>query len=347
MQKLIQRQRVNPREGFVARDLAVLGHIDCNFQCGPRRPLTRPGLQHPQLALLHGKLNVLHIAVMAFEGHKGLGELRVNIRQSFFHRRRGFAHIFPRDLGQRLRRADTRHDIFALRIDQELAVIFIRARGRIARKGDARCRGLAHITKDHRLNVHSRTPSSRNIIKAAVNHRAVIHPATKNGVDCALELILWVLREIAAKRAFCRVFKLVNHNRPIISGHFRIEHIALIIFVVFDDVFIGVVMHTQHDVRIHGDEAAVAIERKAAIARELGQTFNSVVIQAQIQNRIHHPRHRRPRARAHRHQQRIGGVAEFFACQLFNMANPARDLRIHIFGIGFVIFVIGGADFGG
>ena len=57
-------------------------------------------------------------------------------------------------------------------------------------------------------------------------------------------------------------------------------------------------MHTEHHIRIHSDETAVAIEGKASVAREFRETFNRFVIQAEVQNRIHHAGHRGARARA-------------------------------------------------
>src|SRR5690606_41424790 len=48
--------------------------------------LARAGLQHPQLALLDGEFNVLHIAVMRLELLVDVDELLVDVGEHLLHR---------------------------------------------------------------------------------------------------------------------------------------------------------------------------------------------------------------------------------------------------------------------
>ena len=48
-------------------DQAFARHVDRHLERGLGGALARAGLQHPQLALLDGELDVLHVAVMLFE----------------------------------------------------------------------------------------------------------------------------------------------------------------------------------------------------------------------------------------------------------------------------------------
>eukprot|EP01036_Dinobryon_divergens_P051677 gene51678-69153_t len=66
----------------------------------------------------------------------------------------------------------------------------------------------------------------------------------------------------------------------------------------------------EHDIGIHLDEATIAVPCKARIARRSCEAFYGNIVKPQIQNRIHHPRHRHPRARADRYEQRLRRVAE-------------------------------------
>ena len=51
-------------------------------------------------------------------------------------------------------------------------------------------------------------------------------------------------------------------------------------------------LNAEYDVTIHLDKAAVAIPCKALVFCGLGQRDNSFVVETEVQNRIHHTRHR-------------------------------------------------------
>ncbi len=72
-------------------------------------------------------------------------------------------------------------------------------------------------------------------------------------------------------------------------------------------------LHVQNHVTVHGDEAAVAVVGKALVTRRLGQALGGFVVQAQVEDGVHHPRHGGTRARAHGNQQWVLGIAELLA----------------------------------
>jgi hypothetical protein len=57
----------------------------------------------------------------------------------------------------------------------------------------------------------------------------------------------------------------------------------------------------------------------------LRQTLHRRVIQAEVEDRVHHPWHRNPCARSHRDEQRIGGVAKFLADGRFDMGQGGSN----------------------
>ena len=97
-----------------------------NLQRGHGGAFAVAGLEHEQLAFLDGELDVLHVLEMASRESRG--------RSSVPRRTSGMAFLSS---GDRLRRADAGDDIFALRVDEEFAVEFILAIGRVAGEGDA------------------------------------------------------------------------------------------------------------------------------------------------------------------------------------------------------------------
>ena len=83
-----------------------------------------------------------------------------------------------RHFGDRQRRANAGHDVFALRVDQELAVELVLARGRIARERDACARVIAHIAEHHRLAIHSRPEQAGDVFNLPIGHRPRLHPTS-------------------------------------------------------------------------------------------------------------------------------------------------------------------------
>ena len=113
-------------------------------------------------------------------------------------------------------------------------------------------------------------------------------------------------------------------------------------------VFAFALLHAEHHVAVHLHEPAVAVPRKTRVVGSLGQSQNRLVVQTQVQNRVHHPRHRVAGTRTHRHQQREpGGVPELVAHDLFHVPHPGLHLALELGGIGLLVRVEIGADLGG
>ncbi len=66
----------------------------------------------------------------------------------------------------------------------------------------------------------------------------------------------------------------------------------------------------QHDLAERLDEAPVGIPSEAFIIRAPGETTDCGVVQAEVQDGVHHPRHGDRRAAPYRYQQGIFGVSE-------------------------------------
>ncbi len=59
------------------------------------------------------------------------------------------------------------------------------------------------------------------------------------------------------------------------------------------------------------DEAAVGVVGEALVAGLLDQARERLVVEPEVQYRVHHARHRQRRSRPDRDQQRVGGISEF------------------------------------
>ncbi len=78
----------------------------------------------------------------------------------------------------------------------------------------------------------------------------------------------------------------------------------------------------------HLHEAPVRVPREALVAGACGQTLDRSPAQAEVQHRVHHPRHRLARARSHRHEQRVLRVPEALAGQLLEASERVGDLLV-------------------
>ena len=343
VQQLIQRRRFNPGHRGAAVDQAFIRHVHGNLHRRRRRALAATGLQHPQLAALHGEFDVLHVLVVIFQPLADRIEFAVNLGHDLFHRRQGRSGLFLAANGQPLRRANTGNDILALGIDEVFPVEAVFAGRRVPREGNTGGAIIAHITEHHGLHIDRRAPFFGNFIEPPVSDRARRLPAAEHRADGAPELFFGIVRE--GRTGFLHDLGLEGRDQrfQIIRRQFRIQRDAAIFLRVFEQVFEMVVIDAQHDIAIHLDEPAVAVIGEAAVIAARRQPFDRHIVQPQVQNRVHHARHRHPGPGPHRNQQRVVRIAEARANRILDLFQRRRDLALQVIGIGFPIVVVMGA----
>ena len=87
MQQFVELGRLAAEQGFFLGKYPLFQHIHGDFHHGSTGALAVTGLQHPQFAILNGKLEVLHIAVVVFKFLLDLEQFLINGRHCFFERR--------------------------------------------------------------------------------------------------------------------------------------------------------------------------------------------------------------------------------------------------------------------
>ncbi len=347
MQELIKRGRINPLDGLLFGDQTFLHHVDSDFKGGLRRPFAGPGLQHPQLALLHREFDVLHVAVMRFQLLIDIHQLLEDPREDFFHRQRVSTGFKACLLGQILWRADTGDHILALRIHQKFAIEDLFARGRVTGEGHTGRAVVAHIAEHHGLNIDGGAPACRNIMQTAIGNGALVGPAVEHRTDCSPELILDILREGTAEflRHLCLI--LADQIFPVIRRKVRVEQIAFFLFQDFQQLFEMEMIDAEHDVGIHLDKAAVAVIGKPLVPALRFQPLHGLVIQAEVENGIHHARHGRAGAGADGDEKRLSRIAKAATDRGLNPLDRRLHLARQCLRIGLVVFKINRADFRG
>jgi hypothetical protein len=186
------------------------------------------GLQDVEPALLDRELDILHVAIMAFQPVADVAELPEGLRHRLFHRRQVAAGLLARHLGQVLRRADAGDHVLALGVDQVLAVEGVLAGRRVAGEGDAGGAVVAHIAEHHGLDGHRRAPAGRDVVQAPVGDGALVHPGAEHGADRAPQLVLRVLREGLAEIGLDHALVAVDQGLQVGGRQLGVErHAAL------------------------------------------------------------------------------------------------------------------------
>ena len=159
------------QDGLLFGDQFLFDHVAGDLHRGRTGSFATAGLQHVKLAFFDRELDVLEVAVVLLELDLDLQELVVDPLVPLGH----FVDVQWR--------ADAGHDVFALGVDEKLAVELVLSRGGVASKGHTRAGIIAHVAEYHRLHVHRGPEQSCDIFYLAILHGSRLHPASEHGLD--------------------------------------------------------------------------------------------------------------------------------------------------------------------
>ena len=91
-------------------------------------------------------------------------------------------------------------------------------------------------------------------------------------------------------------------------------------------------IHAVDDLPVHLDEPAIRVEREARVAGGGREPLDRGVVQPEVEDRVHHPRHRDGGARADGDEERIAIVAEPLAGSLLERGDVLLDLVVETGG---------------
>ncbi len=87
----------------------------------------------------------------------------------------------------------------------------------------------------------------------------------------------------------------------------------------------------EHDVAEHLNQPSIGVISETRVAGAAGESFHALVVQAEVEDRIHHARHRELRARTHAHQQRVLACAELLPLKALQRGQRFFHLAVHFF----------------
>ena len=318
MQQLIQALCLNAQNCFFRCNSAFIHQITGNLHSCRCGTLAVSCLQEEQIAFLDGEFHILHVAVMVFQTVGNVHKLCITLRQILCQ------------LGDRLRSTDAGYNVFALGINQVLAKNTLFAGGRVTGKCHAGTGGITHVAEYHGLDIDCGTPVTRDIIHTTVYNGTWVIPGTEYCLDSLHQLYLRVLRELLAH------FFLINCLIPcddllqVLCGQVSIIFCTLGFLDFVQNTFKDLFAHLHNDIGEHLDKPTVRIVSKPRIAGFLCKAFDRNIIQAKVQNGIHHARHRCPGTGAYRYQQRIGLIAELLAPLFLQHCQCCKNLILNL-----------------
>ena len=326
-QQLVELLRLDAHERLLVADEALVGHVDGDADGRQAGALAVARLQHEQAAALDGELEVLHVAHLVLERALEPHELVVDLRPELL------------ELADRARRAHAGDHVLTLGVDEELAVELLLAAGGVAREAHAGAGLLAGVAVDHRLHVDRRAPVVGDVVHAPVGDGAVVAPAAEDGADGAPELRARVVREVAAGALLDRRLERGDELLEVVGGELGVEGDALGLLhrleALLEHVALVVALGlaAEHDVAVHADEAAVAVVGEPGVAGGADHALHGLVVEAEVEDRVHHARHAGAGAGAHAEQQRVGGVAEGLAGVGLERLERVLELGLDAVGV--------------
>ena len=230
---------------------------------------------------------------------------------------------------ERLRRANTRDDVLSLRVRKELAVETRLAGRGIARESDAGAGLVALVAEDHLHDVDRRAELVRNVIRAAVDLGARRVPRVEDGSYRTRELVARILRKVAI--GLLPVDRPIGLDQPgqIVGGQIDVLCGTSCLLQIGECLFEPMAVDPVDDLAVHLDQPPVRVVGKALVPRCARKPHHRLVVQPEIEDRVHHPGHRHRRARPYGHEQRVSQVAEALAGLQLQCAEVLLDLLFH------------------
>ena len=149
-------------------------------------------------------------------------------------------------------------------------------------------------------------------MRPPVDRGARVAPGAEHRVDGAAQLLARVVGQRAAVLGR-EPAELGAQRAQVVGVEVGVAADAAIRLLAAQRMLVDVARHALHHLAVHLHEAAVRVPGEARVARLGGQRLGGRLRHAEVEDRVHHPRHRVDGAGAHRHQQRPSALAQLAA----------------------------------
>ena len=137
-----------------------------------------------------------------------------------------------------------------------------------------------------------------------------------------------VLRERLAGGLLDELLVLLAEAAERVGRHLGVVGDAVLLLGRVEQPVEVVALEVEDDAAVHRDEAPVGVVGEPGVAGLGGEALHRLVVEPEVEDRVHHPGHRELGAGAHAHEQRVGRVAELLAHRLLDLADGLGHLAV-------------------
>ena len=242
---------------------------------------------------------------------------------------------------------DAGDDVLTLRVDQVVAVRAGHAGGRVAGERDAGAGGLAEVAEHHRADVHRRAEVVRDPLPPPVQPGPLGVPGVEDRPHRQVQLKSRVLRELPAGALQHDALEVVDQLPQHLGRQLHVAADAVPVNRVLQGPVEERAVEAEHGLAEHLDQPAVGVPAEPGVAGGRDQALDGPVVEADVEHRLHHPRHRERGPGADADQQRVHLVAEPAADRVLQVPQRHRDLhpqRVRLPAAGQVVAARLGGD---
>ena len=166
-----------------------------------------------------------------------------------------------------------------------------------------------------------------DLLAVAIVLRPLAEPAREDRLDRKVELLVRVGRKVAPGVLADDLLVLTDEGlqvRHVEVGVLRAVTVGLL--AGLERLVEAARGNVHHDPPEHRDEPAVRVPAEALVAGQRDEALERLLVEAEVEDGVHHPGHRELGAGADAHEERVLRVAEALAGALLDLPHRLEDV---------------------
>ena len=294
----------------------LLQHVESHRQGSHTGALAHAALQHIQLAVLNSELDVEHIVIVLLEDGADVAEFLIGVGHKLLHGVHVLVLLVLGIIVQGVGGTDTGHHVFALCVNQPLAIELVVAGGRVAGESHASGAGVTHIAEDHRLHIDCGAPVVRNALNLTIADSLLTIPALEHGLDAAFHLCLGIIGELGAQDLFHLQLEVLCQLLQVVGSQLGVALIAVALLVAVQHIVqlladalavggLDALALLHHHIGVHHNQTTIGVVHESGVVGLLQHTGDCLGGKTDVEHRVHHAGHRTAGTRTAAHQQGV------------------------------------------
>ena len=149
---------------------------------------------------------------------------------------------------------------------------------------------------------------------------------SKTARTAAFSCAARVLREVGVRLVPVDLLEAPDQLVEVVRTEIDVLHDAFPVFQLGERLLEPMCVDSGDHVPEHLNQAPVGVPGEALVPRCPCETRDGLLVQAEVQDGVHHPGHRDSGSGAHRHEEWVARIAEPLARRLLEPSHVLRDL---------------------